>query len=274
MNQTRAEVPAGASIVESGDARFTYREAGAGTPLVLLHGIGGAASSWQRQLASLSADYRVIAWDAPGYGGSSCLTQEQPNPADYAAALEQFLHAVGVGACHLLGQSFGCIIAARFARLHPERVLSLTLAGVANGQARLSEEERAKRRAARLDDLAALGPRAMADKRGPRLLGSSASPEVRQVVIETMAKIRPEGYAQAVHMLSAGNTRADILQLPVSLRVQVVYGTHDAVTTPEENIKTAQVRTGIEVTVIPDGGHAVYLECPDIFNSCIRKFAK
>ena len=48
-----------------------YETAGDGFPLVLLHGIGSNSRSWRRQLAAMSADSKVIAWDAPGYGRSS-----------------------------------------------------------------------------------------------------------------------------------------------------------------------------------------------------------
>src|SRR3546814_6825219 len=64
-----------------GGARISYLEAGtendALPPLVLLHGMGSAARSWRDQLAGLSRDRRVVAWDAPGYGESTPLVPEQ-----------------------------------------------------------------------------------------------------------------------------------------------------------------------------------------------------
>ena len=50
---------------------ITCLEAGSGEPLVLLHGIGSGAASWQAQLEAFSDRYRVVAWDAPGYGESA-----------------------------------------------------------------------------------------------------------------------------------------------------------------------------------------------------------
>ena len=58
-------------IVRAGDATFSYLEAGSGPALVLLHGIGSAAASFRHQLEALSARFRVVAWDAPGYGAST-----------------------------------------------------------------------------------------------------------------------------------------------------------------------------------------------------------
>src|SRR5437764_6994324 len=52
-------------------ATIHYESSGQGFPLVLLHGIGSSSRSWRRQLDALSSGFKVVAWDAPGYGGSS-----------------------------------------------------------------------------------------------------------------------------------------------------------------------------------------------------------
>jgi pimeloyl-ACP methyl ester carboxylesterase len=124
-------------IVRAGDGAFSYLEAGSGPPLVLLHGIGSAAASFRYQLKALSARFRVVAWDAPGYGASTPLAIEHPDTSDYTAALDAWLGALAVDRCHLVGQSLGTLIAARFAAEQPRRVLSLTLASIARGHGRL-----------------------------------------------------------------------------------------------------------------------------------------
>jgi pimeloyl-ACP methyl ester carboxylesterase len=77
--------------VRAGDAVFSYLEAGSGPPLVLLHGIGSAAASFRYQLEALSARFRVVAWDSPGYGASTPLAIEHPDTSDYAAALDAWV---------------------------------------------------------------------------------------------------------------------------------------------------------------------------------------
>ena len=52
--------------------RIAYERAGAGPAVVLLHGyVGDGATTWRRQIDALSDDFTVVAWDAPGAGGSS-----------------------------------------------------------------------------------------------------------------------------------------------------------------------------------------------------------
>jgi pimeloyl-ACP methyl ester carboxylesterase len=58
--------------VEVDGLRIAYQRAGAGPPLVLLHGyVGDGPTTWRRQLEALSDQFTVVAWDAPGAGGSS-----------------------------------------------------------------------------------------------------------------------------------------------------------------------------------------------------------
>jgi pimeloyl-ACP methyl ester carboxylesterase len=264
--------PGASRRIEGGGSVFTYRDAGAGTPLVLLHGIGSAAGAFDDQLAGLSDRLRVIAWDAPGYGGSTGLAPQSPRAGDYAAALGAMLDALGIPACHLVGHSLGTLIAASFAADHPQRILSLTLASVAAGQARLPAAEREKALAQRLGDVVELGPRRMAEQRGPRLLAPAATPEMLRRVVETMAAVHPGGYSQAARMLASGDIKADISSLPADMAVQFLYGDGDVVTPPARNIEVAALRPTAPVHVIKDAGHAVYLEQPARFNAIVSDF--
>ena len=251
---------------------ISYLEAGSGTPLVLLHGIGSAARAFRDQLAGLSSSCRVIAWDAPGYGGSGNLPMPEPGAGDYAAALAAFLDALKIERCHLLGHSLGALMAARFAAEHPGRVLSLTLASIAVGNAHLSDPERQDFIRQRLADLLAMGARAMAEKRGPRLLGPQATPDMIGRVVDTMGAVRPDGYTQAVNMLARGDVKADVARLPAGLPLQIVFGSDDVITPPERNRGVAALRPTAPVHEIAGAGHAVYLEKPEAFNAALSGF--
>lgn len=259
-------------LVNTASGRISYLEAGTGTPLVLLHGIGSAARAFRDQFAALSAGYRVIAWDAPGYGDSASLPMSQPGTGDYAAALAAFLDALGVTTCHLLGHSLGALMAARFAADHPRRVLSLTLASIAGGYGHMPDADRQDFIKQRLADLIAMGPRAMAEKRGPRLLGPQATPAMIARVVDTMGSVRPDGYTQAVNMLATGDVKADVTRLAVDLPLQIIFGSDDVITPPERNRAVAALRPAAPVIEIVGAGHAVYLEKPDAFNTALAGF--
>src|SRR6201992_2010989 len=92
------------------DGRFGYEAAGdpSATPLVFLHGIGGAARAWRGQIAAFSDRYRAMAWDMPGYGGSAPLASV--SIATLAEALQDFLQAIGGPRPVLVGHSIGGMI--------------------------------------------------------------------------------------------------------------------------------------------------------------------
>lgn len=259
--------------VRAGNAAFSYLEAGSGPALVLLHGIGSAAASFRPQLEMLSAQFRVVAWDAPGYAASTPLAIPHPGAGDYAAALDAWLGALGIDRCHLVGQSLGTLIAARFAADQPGRVLSLTLAGLARGHGRLPQAERQRLLEQRLDDVGRLGPHGMAAKRAARLLGRDATESIRQTVADIMARIRAAGYAQAARMLSTGDIMADLVRLPAGLPIQIIVGEDDAITPAAVNLEIAAALPAASAHVIPCAGHTLYLEKPDQFNRLLADFA-
>ncbi len=258
--------------IAAGASRFSYLENGTGPALVLLHGIGSGARSWAMQLHSMAKGCRVIAWDAPGYGSSDLLPRDEPDASDYARALLSLLDKLGVYRCHLVGHSLGCIMAARFARLFPDNVERLTLASPSGGHLRLADHERRALRESRLSDLAALGPQAMARKRGPRLVSDQAPKEIVERVIATMARIREDGYRRAVGLLSRSDTQSDLETVSFRTPTQIIYGELDIVTTPASILKMTSSCTCRRIDVIKGAGHAVYLEKAQEFEAALRDF--
>ncbi|MBM3608164.1 MAG: alpha/beta hydrolase [Alphaproteobacteria bacterium] len=265
---------AGSVTMRAGKLTFLAAGAADAPALVLLHGIGSTAASFSAQLQTLSAGFRVIAWNAPGYDGSSHLAADWPDVSDYAARLEEFLDGLGVSKAHIVGHSLGSLIAGCFARQYPQRVLSLQLASCALGHARLDGPRRETLLQSRIGDVEELGLAGMAAKRGPNLLTPAATPVMRANVIAAMASLDPRGYGQAARMLSKGDLLSDIAVLAPSLPLHVLYGAQDRITPPQANLEAAAARALITVTEIPDAGHAVYIEQAAAFSKAIARFAQ
>ena len=104
----------------------TYQEAGEGPALVFLHGIGGNRYSFDWQLPAFQDQWRCIAWDMPGYGGSPLpdggLTWEM-----MSHALANLLDHLGEEQVTLLGHSMGGFVAQDFVARYPDRVKTLIL---------------------------------------------------------------------------------------------------------------------------------------------------
>jgi pimeloyl-ACP methyl ester carboxylesterase len=250
--------------------KISYRKAGAGEALVLLHGVGSSAESWEFQLVGLSHRFQVLAWDAPGYGRSSLLPDELPEPADYARALRTFLDALAISRCHLVGHSMGSLIAAAFASRYPERLASLTLADCSPGYRWNPTLPLPAKLQARLDDLEALGPEGLADKRATNLVSAAAKPDVVDRIRRVLSQIRPDGYEKAVRMVARGDILLDLAKL--RMPVLVLCGSEDKVT-PEASVKelAATIHQAI-FRSLPGLGHASYIEGPELFNAELERF--
>ena len=191
---------------------------------------------------------RVIAWNAPGYPPSSPLEANSPSARIMPPGWKRCSTLCGVSICHLVGHSLGCLIAARFARLHPARVRSLTLASCAIGHARLDPQERARLLDAPHRRRARPGAARHGRKAGPRLLGPHASPQAQAAVMETMAGVDPAGYAQAARMLSGRRSSQRHQAIAPQVPLQFAYGDADVITPPEVNLRAAAARPGAPVT--------------------------
>lgn len=110
------------------DIQLFYREEGAGTPLILLHGNGEDGSYFAHQIAYFSNAYRVIAPDTRGHGRSPRGTAPF-SIAQFAEDLKGLMDGLGIGRAILLGFSDGANIAMRFALGYPHRVRALILNG-------------------------------------------------------------------------------------------------------------------------------------------------
>jgi pimeloyl-ACP methyl ester carboxylesterase len=237
---------------------------GTGAVLVCLHGIGSNAASFDALLPHLPADWRVIAWNAPGYGGSAPLPGDWPVAADYAAALAGFADALALPRFRLLGHSLGTLIAAAFALRHPGRVTRLTLAACAQGYGTAPGGALPAGVQARIDDLDRLGPAAFAAARAARLVHDAAAHPALVARIEAaMAAVRQPGYGQAARMLGSGDLAADAAGLAVP--TDVIVGAGDVVTPPDQSRRAhdalpAAVRG--RFTLVPGAGHAVYQQAP------------
>jgi pimeloyl-ACP methyl ester carboxylesterase len=110
--------------------RMRYFVGGAGPPLVLVHGLTGAAANWSELAPLLAERHRLLIPDLPGHGGSSPLPAA-PNVAAYAERVWALAGAERLLPAALVGHSMGGLVALRLALRHPSDVTALVLAATA-----------------------------------------------------------------------------------------------------------------------------------------------
>ncbi|WP_346899131.1 alpha/beta hydrolase [uncultured Roseibium sp.] len=252
----------------SGGIEYLERPAqGEGPVLVLLHGIGSNAMSFAPFLDHIAPTFRVIVWNAPGYGGSEPLAKDWPQAADYAEALKGLLDRLGLDRVLLVGHSLGTLIGAAFAAGYPDRVAHLLLASPALGHGVTPGSALSAAAQKRLDDLAALGAEKFAEARASRLVFEpETNPDLVARVFDAMSRVSSPGYDMAVRMLASGRLLDDAARLTVP--TDVIVGAEDVVTPPEAARKThaaiPQSARGA-LTEVPSAGHALYQQAPEAF---------
>jgi abhydrolase domain-containing protein 6 len=114
-------------LIQVGDHRIVYSEGGHGEPVVLLHGFGASADSWNRFAKPLTRRYRVIAPDQPGWGASTRVETASYGYPAQVERLHQFLRSLRLKRMHLVGHSMGGFIASAYAARYPDQVITLGL---------------------------------------------------------------------------------------------------------------------------------------------------
>ena len=107
---------------------LTYRRAGSGTPLVLVHGYLGGSRQWQAEIALFSKRFDVIAPDLPGFAGAAHL-HAADRIGTFASAIVDLMDDLGLGRVMLLGHSMGGMIVQELAATHAHRIERLVLYG-------------------------------------------------------------------------------------------------------------------------------------------------
>ena len=260
-----------AQRVATSAGEIEYRQAGAAAEVthVLLHGIGSGSASWLRQLEAADGNFsvRVLAWEAPGYGGSAPVRPDHPDAGDYARRLWSWLDAMEVTQpVTLVGHSLGALMVARAATQRPQQVAKLVLLSPAQGYARASTEERKKKLDERLGTLASLGLAGMAQKRGAAMLSPQAEPGLVQYVQSVMAQLHVAGYTQAIHLLVGGDLLTDLAK--VQRPMAVASGTADTIT-PPEGCQRVAAAVNVAWTDLGPAGHSCALDAAAEVNALL-----
>jgi pimeloyl-ACP methyl ester carboxylesterase len=253
--------------VETGTS--AWREAGSGEAVLFLHGLGGSRTAWDLQLDALCDRYRCIAWDAPGYGAAPPI-EGAWSFARLTAAAERLLDDAGEQRAHVVGMSFGGMVAQHLAARKPDRVRSLSLLASSPAFGLDGETTVESWKAARLAPLdAGAQPRHFAET----VLRAVAGPRIAAGALESqraaMARVPADALRQAIDCLVTHDARA---MLPtVTARTLVLVGELDEETPPDYARTLAELVPDGRLIVVPGVGHLLHVEAPESVNTALRE---
>src|SRR5262252_889652 len=237
-------------FVEADGFRIQYLEAGDGPPLVHLHGAGGLRLTPAHDL--LSRQFRVIAFEMPGFGESRANTQTREMP-ELANTMARAAGKLGLDAFNLMGTSFGGKTALWLALHQPQRVQALVLEAPAairpeGAQAPSGTPEDMARRLyahpERLGPLPVPDPAVQAKTRAlvQRLRGPDRDPDLERRLPE------------------------------LSTPTLVLFGTLDAVIPPAMGHFYKELIPNAHLVFVYDAGHAISTDRPEAFTEVVADF--
>lgn len=272
-----------ATFIEIDGIPTRYFHAGAGFPILLLHGVGMAADSWVKNIPALAERYAVFAPDLLGSGftGAGPAGPEAPQRA-IVKHLTKLIDRLVIERFAVVGSSLGGLIATLLYFTMPERVRALAVVGSAALLAAPPAELRAVFEASYRNGIRAFADNSLATNRQrlTNIVVDPASLPEAVLMMQLCAYALPgarEAYERRLQGLIAsldGNPTAWVSHRlsDVHAPMLAIAGREDPRTNPTwEAAAMAKVPHGRAVTI--DGcGHFPHLEHPDAFHRLIFDF--
>jgi pimeloyl-ACP methyl ester carboxylesterase len=254
------------------DIEMAYDEAGAGVPVVLLHGFPFNRTLWREQIEVLKDSHRVVAPDLRGHGETT-VTTEPATMEEMARDVAALLDELQIGRPVLGGLSMGGYVALAFCRLFPRRVRALLLADT-RAQADTEDGKRTREETARR--ALAEGMSSIADAMLPKLLAHKTHmkhPDKVERVREMILATKPEGAASALRGMAERRDQTSLLA-NILQPTLIVVGSEDQLTPPADSETMRREIRGSRLELIEGAGHVSNVERPAEFNAALTKFLR
>ncbi|HSH43698.1 MAG TPA: alpha/beta hydrolase [Arenicellales bacterium] len=231
-------------------------DAGQGVAVVMVHGLGGTANSFQTLMGVLD-DYRVLRPDLPG-AGRSAYRPGLPDLERMADSLKDCLRAAGLEKAHFVGHSMGTLLCQYLAASAPKMVSSLALFGPIL-EPPVAARQGLKDRAATARSSGMSGIADAVSTASVSESSRSANPVTAAFVRESLTRQDPAGYAAHCEALSDARAAE---HSKISCPTLLVAGENDPVAPVQMVRELGERIDGARVEVIPDIGHWMMVEAP------------
>jgi 3-oxoadipate enol-lactonase len=238
-----------------------YQSYGEGDTIVFAHGAGGNLLSWWQQIPFFSQRYRCVTFDHRGFGHS--LDQPNgPGSGTFVEDLKGLLDHLEIESAHLVAQSMGGRTMLGFAVAYPHRVKSLVMADTVGGMEapEVLEQQRLWRESH--TESGEIGFRAVSP------LFVQRSPNLANLYLQVSRTNPPR------HEPPGGQPAGPSAEQVSQLRVPTLFfvGEDDRISPPQVIEAGSRAIPGSRVLRVPEAGHSVYFEKPDIFNFEVLRF--
>jgi 3-oxoadipate enol-lactonase len=247
---------------------MNYVEAGQGSSLLLLHGVGGSHEMWLPIVPQLARSYRVIAADHRGHGASD-KPRGQYTVRLFADDWLALMDALRVDRAHLLGLSMGGAIAMRLAVEAPQRVRSLILVDTwAHPHPEFLAMMRQRIEKLAAGDLAAYAEVAIPQVFSPRYV--QANPQAMAEYRQRVARANTDSLRSAIGACMSHDMHGALARIQAP--TLVITGSEDRLVPPYHAEYLHRAIPKVSLRVIEGSGHIPHLEAPERFLRVVLEF--
>ncbi len=237
--------------------------------MLLLHGLGSCAESWGHQLPALTkAGFHVIAPDIRGFGRST-TPGGGVTIAELARDIKELILTIDRKPVHVMGISMGGTIALQLSLDYPALVDKLVLV---NTFARLQPDRPSQWLyfAWRFFLVHTLGLPAQAMAVARRIFPLPEQQELRTELTKQICQADPSGYRATMRALARFNVTRRLGELKIPT---LILTGRDDTTVPSraQNVLAREI-PGAQQIIVPDGGHGIIAERPEVVNHHLLEF--
>jgi 3-oxoadipate enol-lactonase len=254
------------------DIVVTYDDNGpAFAPAVIfIHGFPFSKSMWDRQADVLKSNFRIIAYDVRGHGGTEAGREEFSIDV-FTEDLIHLMDALHVDKAVLCGISMGGYIALNAIEKFPERFIGLVLCST---QCFADTKETKEQRIKAIEKIKQDGKEAYANESIKKLFASS-SLQTKSSEVETTREMIMQAFADSLKntlFALAGRKETCSGLSGIKVPVMIIGGKEDPITPPAAHEFLRDHIKGAELYIIENAGHLVNMENTKAFNSYLRKY--
>lgn len=262
----------------SDGVKLYYEEVGRGSSVVFVHEFADDIRGWSAQVKFFARRYRTVAFNARGYPPSDVPEDaEQYSQTRAAEDIKAVLDHLGLARAHVIGLSMGGYATLHFGLLYSERALSLTVggAGYGSGSADRAVFHRDTDHVIAQFEEGGMAKVAEFYTRGPtRVQFMAKDPVGWQEFHDRFAGGSARGHANT--MRGVQRRRPSIFELESRLQrlavpTLIMTGDEDEPCLEPAIFMKRKIPTA-GLVVIPNCGHAINLEEPDLFNRAVLDF--
>jgi pimeloyl-ACP methyl ester carboxylesterase len=263
--------------------RVSTLTVGEGPDVLLIHGLGGAKSSFLYTAAILSRRYRVHALDLPGFGSSSKPATAPYNARWFADTVRETMDALGIERAHIAGNSLGGRVAIELALRHPHRVRGLALLCPAVAFVKRSYHPLVRMLRPEVALLPHQFTRGMLEEQFWSLFADrdNIDPSLADTAVDEFRSTYASPGARVAFLAAARNIYLDEpfgrdgfypRLAGLAAPALFVWGAHDRVIPPAFRHHVAGWLPGVEQILLDDCGHVPQVERPEHVTELVQRF--